>query len=219
MSESRPINPEVINRPLVLCGPSGTGKSTLLNALFAAHPGQFGFSVSHTTRTPRPGEENGVAYHFVSKDEFMQRVERGEFLEWAQFGGNCYGTTFAALTALAPKRCILDIELQGVLQLRDKAPLQNPPLSPVFLFLAPPSLPTLKQRLRGRGTETEDSMRKRLDAAKAEIQYAQEGKHDVYIVNDDLKAAGDKLELVAMGWKGWESCGDKLPEMDIKDLD
>ena len=71
-----------------MCGPSGTGKSTLLTKLFADHPGAFGFSVSHTTRSPRPGEENGREYHFVTKDEFMQRVENGEFIEWAQFGGN-----------------------------------------------------------------------------------------------------------------------------------
>jgi guanylate kinase len=73
-----------------MCGPSGTGKSTLLGKLFKDHPGQFGFSISHTTRNPRAGEENGREYHFVTKDEFMKRVEAGEFLEWAQFGGNWY---------------------------------------------------------------------------------------------------------------------------------
>jgi len=73
-----------------MCGPSGTGKSTLLGKLFKDHPGQFGFSISHTTRNPRAGEENGREYHFVTKDEFMKRVDAGEFLEWAQFGGNWY---------------------------------------------------------------------------------------------------------------------------------
>lgn len=77
-----------------MCGPSGTGKSTLLGKLFKDHPGQFGFSISHTTRNPRAGEENGREYHFVTKDEFMRRVEAGEFLEWAQFGGNWYVLTF-----------------------------------------------------------------------------------------------------------------------------
>ncbi|WWD16325.1 guanylate kinase [Kwoniella shandongensis] len=219
MAASQPINPEVVNRPLVICGPSGTGKSTLLTSLFASHPNTFGFSVSHTTRSPRPGEQNGKEYHFVSRDEFMERVGKGEFLEWAEFGGNCYGTTFAALTALHPLRCILDIELQGVLQLIAKAPLQTPPLSPVFLFLSPPSIPTLKSRLSGRGTETDASIRKRLDAAKKELEYAQKGKYDVYVVNDDLEKAGKQLELVAMGWKGWEECGDKLPEFDLAELD
>ncbi|WWD09108.1 guanylate kinase [Kwoniella europaea PYCC6329] len=214
-----PINPEVLNRPLVCCGPSGTGKSTLLNKLFSDHPGQFGFSVSHTTRNPRAGEENGREYHFVSREEFMRRVENGEFLEWAEFGGNCYGTTFAALTALHPKRCMLDIELQGVLQLRAKASQQTPPLNPVYLFLAPPTIAELKKRLSGRGTETDSSIRKRLDAAKKEIEYAQQGKHDIYIVNTDLKVAGDKLEKVAMGFEGWEGCGDKLPDFDVKELE
>ena len=73
-----------------MCGPSGTGKSTLLGKLFKDHPGQFGFSISHTTRNPRAGEENGREYHFVTKDEFMKKVDNGEFLEWAQFGGNWY---------------------------------------------------------------------------------------------------------------------------------
>ncbi|WVR03638.1 guanylate kinase [Kwoniella sp. DSM 27419] len=219
MSSSTSINPSVLDRPLVMCGPSGTGKSTLLNTLFSDHPGQFGFSVSHTTRKPRPGEENGREYHFVTRDEFMDRVGKGEFLEWAEFGGNCYGTTFAALSALHPKRCILDIELQGVLQLRAKASQQTPPLEPVYLFLSPPSISILKSRLSGRGTETEASIRKRLDAAKAELTYAAEGKHDVYIINEDLKVAGEKLDKVAMGAEGWEVCGDKLPAFDLKDLD
>jgi guanylate kinase len=132
-----------------------------------------------------------------------------------------YGTTFKALSELYPRRCILDIELQGVLQLKDKAPLQSPPLEPVFLFLAPPSVKELRSRLSGRGTETEDSIRKRLDAAKKELEYAidPKGGHDVVIVNDDLKVAGDKLEKVAMGYEGWEGCGDKLPEFEIKHLD
>ncbi|AFR94779.1 guanylate kinase [Cryptococcus neoformans] len=216
---SRPINPDVVNRPLVICGPSGTGKSTLLKTLFESQPNTFGFSVSHTTRKPRPGEENGREYHFVTKEEFMEGVGKGEFLEWAEFGGNCYGTTFAALTALHPRRCILDIELQGVLQLKAKAPLQTPPLEPVFLFLSPPSISQLKSRLSGRGTETDASIRKRLDAAKEELRYAKEGKYDVYVVNDDLKVAGEKLEKVAMGWEGWKTCGDTLPELNLAELD
>ncbi|KAK1927797.1 P-loop containing nucleoside triphosphate hydrolase protein [Papiliotrema laurentii] len=218
-STTHTINPDVINRPLVICGPSGTGKSTLLTPLLAKYPDSFGFSVSHTTRAPRAGEVDGQHYHFVTKDEFMRRVENGEFLEWAQFGGNCYGTTFAALTALAPKRCILDIELQGVLQLRAKAPEQNPPISPVFLFLSPPDVATLKQRLAGRGTETPESIRKRLDAARAEIEYACNTGHDIVIVNDDVEVAKQQLEKIALGLEGWETCGDKLPALDVKDLD
>lgn len=130
-----------------------------------------------------------------------------------------YGTTFAALSALHPLRCILDIELQGVLQLRARAPLQTPPLSPVFLFLSPPSISTLKSRLRGRGTETTESTAKRLAAAKAEIQYAMQDGHDVVVVNDEVDKAAEKLEKIAMGWKGWEGCGDELPLFNVDELD
>lgn len=132
-----------------------------------------------------------------------------------------YGTTFKALSELYPRRCILDIELQGVLQLKAKAPLQTPPLEPVFLFLSPPTVTDLKTRLRGRGTETDDSIRKRLDAARKELEYAvdPQGGHDLVIVNQDLGVAGDKLEKVAMGYEAWESCGDDLPAFEMKHLD
>lgn len=133
--------------------------------------------------------------------------------------GLSYGTTFAALSALAPRRCILDIDLQGVLQLRRKASAQSPPLEPVYLFLSPPSVHELKSRLRGRGTETPESLQKRLGAAKKELQYAQQEGHDVVIVNRDLKEAGDKLERVAMGWEGWEGAGNALPKFELGELD
>lgn len=129
-----------------------------------------------------------------------------------------YGTTFNALTELAPKRCVLDIDLQGVKQLHVQGPKQNPPLNPVFLFLSPPSVKQLKERLSGRGTETEDSMRKRLSAAKAEIEHALTGAHDVVIVNDDVERAGKLLEIVALGKDGWESVGDALPPLDVSEL-
>jgi guanylate kinase len=107
------------------------------------------------------------------------------------------------------------------LQLKQKAPLQSPPLEPVFLFLSPPSVQELKSRLSGRGTETEESIRKRLDAAKKELVYAVDpsGGHDIVIVNDDLAVAGQKLEKVAMGYEGWEKCGDELPSFEMKHLD
>lgn len=136
----------------------------------------------------------------------------------AAFADISYGTTFAALRALTPKRCILDIELQGVKQLHVAAPKQDPPLNPVFLFLAPPSIAHLKSRLRGRGTETDDSMGKRLAAAKAEIEHAISGAHDLVIVNDDLERAGRMLEAVAIGAPGWEEVGDELPALDVTEL-
>jgi len=119
---------------------------------------------------------------------------------------------------MSPKRCILDIDLQGVKQLHEHGPKQSPPLLPVFLFLSPPSVPHLKDRLAGRGTETDESMRKRLDAAKAEIEHALTGAHDIVIVNDDLERAGAQLEAVALGSEGWEKVGDALPQLDVSQL-
>ncbi|KAJ2769375.1 guanylate kinase, partial [Coemansia nantahalensis] len=103
-------------RPVVVFGPSGTGKSTLLKRLFAEHPAEFGFSVSNTTRNPRAGEVNGKDYHFVSREQFLEAVARSEFIEHAEFSGNMYGTTVRAVkdVAEAGKTCILDIDVQGV---------------------------------------------------------------------------------------------------------
>lgn len=137
----------------------------------------------------------------------------------AQEANVSYGTTFAALSKLHPKRCVLDIDLQGVKQLHVRGPKQNPPLAPVFLFLSPPSVSQLKSRLSGRGTETEESMRKRLDAAKAEIEHALTGAHEVVIVNDDIERAGKLLEAVALGTEGWEKICDQLPELNVAELD
>ncbi|KAJ9118187.1 hypothetical protein QFC22_004091 [Naganishia vaughanmartiniae] len=195
-----------MNRPLVVCGPSGTGKSTLLNRLFAQHPDKFGFSVSHTTRKPRAGEVDGVNYHFVPMPDFERLIEQGAFVENAMFSGNRYGTTAAAVAAVAKqnRRCILDIDTQGVKLIK----ANHPSLNPVFLFLAPPSIPELAKRLSGRGTESEESLNARLSAAKSEIKYAVDGGHDIVIVNDDVDRAYGLLEKVAL-------CeqieGDKLP--------
>ncbi|KAH8078367.1 P-loop containing nucleoside triphosphate hydrolase protein [Filobasidium floriforme] len=200
----------MMDRPLVVCGPSGTGKSTLLNRLFAAHPTKFGFSISHTTRSPRPGEVDGVNYHFTTDAAFVEMIQRGEFIENAQFSGNRYGTSVKAVKDVADqsRRCILDIDTQGVKLIKSN----HPTLNPVFLFLSPPSLPELKKRLTGRGTETQDSLQKRLDAAIAEIQYAVEGGHDIVVVNDDVERAYGVLEKVALGE---QVEGDKLPEFGL----
>ncbi|KAL1986667.1 hypothetical protein VTN96DRAFT_6045 [Rasamsonia emersonii] len=173
-------------RPVVVSGPSGTGKSTLLKRLFAEFPDTFGFSVSHTTRAPRPGEQNGREYYFTTKEEFLDLVSKNGFIEHAQFGGNYYGTSVKAVKDIAGKGkiCILDIEMEGVKQVK------RTDLNARFLFLAPPSLEELERRLRGRGTETEDSMNKRLAQAKNELEYAkQPGAHDKIVVNDDLDRA------------------------------
>ncbi|KAK9462616.1 P-loop containing nucleoside triphosphate hydrolase protein [Lipomyces oligophaga] len=169
-------------RPIVISGPSGTGKSTLLKRLFAEYPDSFGFSVSHTTRKPRPGEVDGIAYHFVERSTFDKLVEQNAFLEHAEFSGNCYGTSIKSVQDVAEKgkTCILDIDMQGVKSVK------NTDLNARFLFLAPPSLEILRSRLVGRGTESEDSVAKRMSQAEKEMEFAKTGAHDEIIVNDDL---------------------------------
>ncbi|KAL5363055.1 guanylate kinase [Aspergillus floccosus] len=177
-------------RPIVVSGPSGTGKSTLLKRLFAEFPDKFGFSVSHTTRAPRPGEEHGREYYFTNKDDFLALVSQGGFIEHAVFGSNHYGTSVTAVKEVADKDriCILDIEMEGVKQVK------RTDLNARFVFLAPPSLEELEKRLRGRGTETEDSLQKRLGQAKNELEFSKEpGAHDKIIVNDDLDKAYQEL--------------------------
>ncbi|KAK9468687.1 P-loop containing nucleoside triphosphate hydrolase protein [Lipomyces arxii] len=174
--------PKVSLRPIVISGPSGTGKSTLLKKLFTDYPDSFGFSVSHTTRKPRPGEEDGISYNFVDRAAFDKLIADNAFLEHAEFSGNCYGTTIKAVQEVATKgkTCILDIDMQGVISVK------KTDLNARFLFLAPPSLEELRSRLEGRGTESKDSVEKRMAQAEKEMEFAKTGAHDKTIVNDDL---------------------------------
>ncbi|XP_026472926.1 guanylate kinase isoform X2 [Ctenocephalides felis] len=177
-------------RPLVLCGPSGSGKSTLLKKLFEEFPNTFGFSVSHTTRQPRVGEEDGVHYHFTTKEEMQKAIDAGQFLETACFSGNLYGTSKRAVEDVrrAGKVCVLDIEVQGVMQVKQTD------LDPVFVFVKPPSMAELEKRLRDRNTETEESLQKRLNTAKSELAYGEEpGNFDIVITNDNFDKAFTKL--------------------------
>jgi len=177
--------------PLVLCGPSGAGKSTLLKKMLEKYRQHFGFSVSHTTRKPRSGEEDGKAYHFVSKEVMEAAVAGGEFIEHAVFAGNMYGTSKAAVETVRSKGliCILDIDVQGVISIKKTE------LNPNYVFVKPPSLHELEVRLKARGTETEDSLQRRLDAAKIDLEYGETpGNFDLVITNDDLNVAYETLE-------------------------
>lgn len=178
-------------QPVVLSGPSGSGKSTLVKKLMDEYKDCFAFSVSHTTRKPRPGEEHGKDYYFVSTDEMKKAIENGEFIEHAEFSGNFYGTSHKAVDDVSKtgRICILDVDMQGVKSIKRTT------LDPRYIFLQPPSMATLEERLRKRGTENEESIKKRLDAATAELEYASvERTYDHTVVNDELEEAYEKLK-------------------------
>ncbi|KAH0819271.1 hypothetical protein MTP99_019158 [Tenebrio molitor] len=177
-------------RPLVLCGPSGSGKSTLLKKMMEDFPDRFGFSISHTTRKPRPGEVHGQHYHFTTMDEMRQAVADGKFIESATFCGNMYGTSKAAVDAVAQqgKVCVLDIDVQGVKQIK------NTELNPLYVFIKPPSLEELKSRLTGRKTESEESLTHRLKVASEELEYGTEDNFDFIVINDNLEGAYNQLK-------------------------
>ncbi|KAL0084899.1 guanylate kinase [Phycomyces blakesleeanus] len=174
----------------VISGPSGSGKSTLLKRLFNDYPDTFGFSVSHTTRKPRPGEVNGKDYHFVEKANMEEEVSQGKFIESATFSGNMYGTSIKSVEDVVAtgKVCMLDIDMQGVQSVKKTN------LNPRYIFVQPPSMEILEQRLRSRGTEKEDAIQARLAASKQELEYAsQKGAYDNVIINDDLTSAYQAL--------------------------
>jgi len=179
--------------PLVICGPSGSGKSTILKAVMsqAKYKELLAFSVSHTTRKPRAGEVHGREYFFSDRDSMRAEIEAGKFIESAEFSGNLYGTSKESVHKCKSqgKICVLDIDAQGVRSLKK---VSN--LSPVYVFVKPPSMSSLEERLRSRKTETEESLTKRLNAAKEEIAFGEEeGAFDALIVNDDLDSAVHQL--------------------------
>lgn len=177
-------------RPIVISGPSGVGKGTLYDLLFTRHPDAFTLSVSHTTRQPRPGEQDGVNYFYVTREDFESLIASDGFVEHAQFGSNRYGTSKRTIQEQTAKGrvVVLDIEIEGVKQVR------NSDLDPRYVFVMPPSVEELERRLRGRGTETEENVVKRLNRAREEIAFAEEGGFDKVIVNNDLEEAYGELE-------------------------
>lgn len=174
---------------IVLTGPSGAGKGTLLKQLLQEHPELY-VSISATTRQPRPGEVHGQHYYFYDRSKFDEMVSDGQFLEWAEFSGNCYGTPRGPVAEkiASGKTVILEIELEGARQVRASFP------EAYRIFIMPPSFEELESRLRGRGTETDDVVARRMQRAKDEIAAASE--FDVQIVNDDLKKAVAELASV-----------------------
>lgn len=176
----------------ILSAPSGAGKSSLIAALLGKNTAQkMMVSVSHTTRQPRPGEENGVHYHFVDVAEFELLIEQGAFLEYAKvFGGNYYGTSLPAIekNLAAGIDVFLDIDWQGAQQIREKVP------SVKSIFILPPSLAELERRLIGRGQDSSDVIAERMSKAMDEISHYNE--YDYVIVNDNFEQALSDLQSI-----------------------
>ena len=173
----------------VITGPSGVGKGTLIAALRERHP-ELELSVSATTRRPRPGEEDGVAYHFLTEEDFDRRLARGEFVEHASYAGHRYGTLRAELErrSRGGSPVVLEIELQGARQIRAAMP------DAVAIFIAPASLEQLRERLAGRGAEDPATVARRLAIAETELAAREEFRF--VVVNDELEEAASELEAI-----------------------
>ena len=176
-------------KTFIVSGPSGVGKSTVLKALLEQRRDVY-FSVSATTREMRPGEEDGVHYHFLEVDTFRQWIARGEFLEYAEYVGNFYGTPKRYVDEAMDRGedVILDIEIQGAIQVKSKRP------ETVSIFIAPPSWTELERRLTERGTDSPDKVQKRLLRAKVEFQTAH--TYDYFVINDNVDNAVRELEAI-----------------------
>ena len=178
---------------IILSGPSGVVKGTVREVLFQDESLNLAYSISMTTRLPRVGEQDGVQYFFVTKEQFEQKIAEDGFLEYATFVGNYYGTPKDYVEKLLNdgKNVVLEIEVQGALQVMAKCP------EALTIFLVPPSMEELEKRIRGRRSEEEDIVRQRLDKAKKEIATKDEYKY--VVCNDDVQVAKDKIAKIIKG--------------------
>ncbi|MDM8245202.1 guanylate kinase [Collinsella tanakaei] len=179
------INPKLF----VISGPSGAGKGTLVARVRELRP-DLGLTVSATTREPREGEIDGTSYYFLTEEEFSRRLDADEFVEWANVHGHRYGTLVSEVSSklAAGSSLVLEIDVQGAFQVKERFP------EAVLVFIMPPSLPVLQERLSNRGTESADSLALRL--ANAEREMALADRYDDVVVNDDLDRAVDELLAV-----------------------
>ena len=192
-------------KTVIISGPSGVGKSTVLGALFEGRDDLY-FSVSATTRAPRPTETPDVDYHFIEAETFRQWIEDGEFLEYAEYVGNVYGTPKKYVDAAMDegKDVILDIEIQGATQVHELRP------NVVRIFIAPPSWEELERRLTARGTDSPEKVQKRLLRAKVELENA--GHYDYFVINDTVDNAVAELRAIMLA----EHCrpADRIAELN-----
>lgn len=175
---------------IILSGPSGVGKGTVRHELFQDESLNLAYSISMTTRKPRPTEKDGVDYFFVSEDEFQEKIDQNELLEYAKFVGNCYGTPKFYVDQLLNegKNVVLEIEVQGALQVMEKCP------QALTIFLVPPSFEELEKRIRGRRTEAEEVVKERLEKARKEI--ATQDEYRYVVENDDVLAAKEQIAKI-----------------------
>lgn len=181
---------------IILSGPSGVGKGTVRQELFKDESLNLAYSISMTTRKPRPAEKEGVDYFFVSETEFLNKIENDELLEYAKFVGNYYGTPKFYVEQLlnGGKNVVLEIEVQGALQVMRKCP------HALTIFLVPPSFEELERRIRGRRTEAEEVVKERLDKARKEIATKDEYKY--VVENDDVLAAKEQIAKIIINNTG-----------------
>ena len=180
-------------RPLVIAGPSGVGKGTMINMLLKDFPETFKLAVSHTSRSPRDGEVDGVHYHFTTKEQMQAEIDAGKFIESAVVHGNLYGTSVAAVADVSRtgRVCILDIDVQGVLSVK------KTDLNPRYVFIKPPSMEALEERLRGRGTESDETLATRMATAAEEMKYVEQADlWDAIIENNVLETAYAELKEI-----------------------
>ena len=175
---------------IVFSGPSGVGKGTVRQEIFSTPDQKFEYSVSMTTRQKRPGEVDGVDYFFRTREEFEELIKNGQMLEYAEYVGNYYGTPLTYVNETLDKGIdvFLEIEVQGALQVKKKVP------DGVFIFLTPPDLDELKDRLVGRGTDSEEVIRQRIERAKEEIALMRE--YDYAVVNDEVPLAAERVKRI-----------------------
>lgn len=178
-------------KSFIISGPSGVGKSTVLKALFEGRDDLY-FSVSATTRSPRPGEVDGLHYHFISPEQFLQWINEDAFLEYAQYVGNFYGTPMRYVDEAmeAGKDVILDIEVQGAMQVHAKRP------DTIRIFIAPPNWEELERRLTKRGTDSPEKIQQRLLRAKVEMKTAMD--YDYFVINSTVENAVSELRAIIL---------------------
>ena len=192
-------------RIFIICAPSGCGKGTILGEILKDD--SFYYSISATTRAPREGEQDGVNYHFITKEEFEQRIAQGGMLEYAQYCGNYYGTPKKEVEQMrdAGRDVILEIEVEGAMKVRALCP------DAVFLFIAPPSVEELRRRLNKRGTEAAEVIEERVSQAARELSYAD--RYDYIIVNGELEKAIQDFRTVVRAEKLRTKNGNKIDEV------